>query len=271
MNTQQTNAEMGGKNIHSKIVVIVAVLVIAVAAILFFLLRGTPATDIVFYSDNIELKPGDTQKIKYEIFPDNVTNKTVEWQSSNPSVAKVTESGEVIAISEGESVIMVTTANGKIDECLVTVKPTAFDFLKKLSNSTDGYTVGNYRTSDGSTIDIGFYYNYTENAIYVMDIYNGRNSATLVIPSSLTGDYSGYMERSYSSKTVRTLYAIDASTLTADTDIKSYYSDSTMSWDITDNDAVYTANVRAMLSTLYRELLEPNGYTHADLGFNSYV
>lgn len=270
MNTQQTNAEMGGKNIHSKIVVIVAVLVIAVAAILFFLLRGTPATNIVFYSDNIELKPGDTQKIKYEIFPDNVTNKTVEWQSSNPSVAKVTESGEVIAISEGESVIMVTTANGKIDECLVTVKPTAFDFLKKLSNSTDGYTVGTYDVSDGHTVVIGISYFSTDDSLYVISIME-KTIATLAIPSSLSGDYAGTMEWSYSGKTVHAFYYVDASTLADGKDIVCFYCDSDARYDATYSDSIYTACVRAMLFNLHRELLEPNGYTYADLGFNSYV
>lgn len=271
MNTQQTNTEAGIKKkiITPIIIIIVAFLLIVVGIILFFILRGTPATDIIFYNDGIELIAGDSQKLNYEILPNNATNKSVEWESSNPSVAKVNESGEVIAVSEGEAVIVVTTANGKINECLVTVKPTAFDYLKKLSNSADGYTVGNYRTSDGATIDIGLYYNYADSTLYIMDIYNGKDSATLVIPTSLTGDYDGIMERSYSGKTVRTLYHVDASTLTANTDITSYYCDSTKPWDATDNDAVYTANVRAMLSTVYRELLEPNGYTYANLGFNS--
>lgn len=268
MNEQHANAI--GKKASSMITGIGVAILAVIGVVLFFIIRGTPATDIIFVEDSMEIVAGGALKIGYVILPNSTTNKEVTWESSNTSVAEVSSTGLVTAVGEGTAIITVTTSNGKIDECLVTVKPTAFDYMKKLSNLANGYTVGSYRTSSGATIDIGLYYNHADSALYIMDIYNGKDSATLVIPSSLTGNYDGVMERSYSDKTVRTLYLIDASILTADTDITSYYCDSKRAWDITDNDAVYTANVRAMLSTVYREVLEPNGYTYADLGFNSY-
>ena len=278
MSEQRTNANTSiveKKKGPQKTIGIVAVILAVVGAVLFFIVRGTPATDIMFVEDSIEIVTGDTHKMDYVVLPNNTTNKSVKWQSSNPSIAKVSESGEVIGISEGEAVIAVATSNGKNDECLVTVKPTAFDYLKKLGSSAEGYTVGNYLAPSGATISIGIAYLSAEDALYIMNTSDGKDPATIVIPSLLTGDYDGSLERTYGSTTVHTLYSINAATLTSNTDIVSYYCDSNSrwknnTWDAPDSDAVYTAKVRTMLTKVYQEVLEPNGYTYADLGFDSY-
>ena len=56
------------------------------------------------------------------ILPDNATNKNVTWSSSNTSVATVDSNGKVTAVSNGTSVITVTTDNGNFKAtCTVTV------------------------------------------------------------------------------------------------------------------------------------------------------
>jgi len=55
------------------------------------------------------------------VAPNNATNKTVGWSSSNPSVATVTY-GTVTAVAAGSATITVTTADGsKTANCIVTV------------------------------------------------------------------------------------------------------------------------------------------------------
>jgi len=55
------------------------------------------------------------------VAPNNATNKTVGWSSSNPSVATVTY-GTVTAVAAGSATITVTTADGgKTANCFVTV------------------------------------------------------------------------------------------------------------------------------------------------------
>ncbi len=54
--------------------------------------------------------------------PDNVTNKTVTWSSSNTSVATVSN-GKVTAVAVGEAIITAQCGNVKA-ECTITVKAT---------------------------------------------------------------------------------------------------------------------------------------------------
>ncbi|MDE7266802.1 MAG: RICIN domain-containing protein [Lachnospiraceae bacterium] len=69
----------------------------------------------------LTLQVGETATLTAAISPDNATNKTLTWQSSNISVADIDNSGTVIAKSEGTAVITVTSANGKTASCEVTV------------------------------------------------------------------------------------------------------------------------------------------------------
>jgi len=282
---QYTTANSDRKKSPSfRIICLIVVLVLIIVGIaLFFFLRGTPATDIIFYEKAVEVTTGNTLKLNYEILPQDTTNKSVKWESSNPSVAEISNTGEVIAIREGQSVITVTTANGRIDECLVTVKPTAFDYLKKLGSSAEGYTVGNYQTSNGATSAIGIYYLDEKDALYIMETAEGdagngcRYSITssIAIPVSLSGEYEGYLEfdygfdKKFEPRIVHTTYLLDASALTSNTGLKSFSCDGT-SYQISENEAIYTSSCHAMLAKVYQEILEPNGYTYADLGFISY-
>ena len=53
--------------------------------------------------------------------PDNATNKTVIWSSSNASVASVDANGTVTAVAEGSATIT-AKAGDKSATCTVTVK-----------------------------------------------------------------------------------------------------------------------------------------------------
>ena len=64
---------------------------------------------------------GDTATLVATVAPDNATDKTVTWESSDPNVATV-ENGVVTPIAAGEATITVTTEDGnKTAECTVTV------------------------------------------------------------------------------------------------------------------------------------------------------
>lgn len=62
-------------------------------------------------------KKGNTLTLKAAV---TGKNKKVEWNSSDPSVAKVSKKGKVTALKEGQTMIT-ATANGVTAECLVTV------------------------------------------------------------------------------------------------------------------------------------------------------
>ncbi|MCB9221804.1 MAG: Ig-like domain-containing protein [Ignavibacteria bacterium] len=74
---------------------------------------------------NIELKKNENYQLNYNIVPENATNKSVTWSSSNNNVATVDNNGLVTAISEGSATIEVETEDGKLKDIVeVIVSPT---------------------------------------------------------------------------------------------------------------------------------------------------
>ena len=69
----------------------------------------------------LNLEVGQTRTLTATVTPDNATDKTVTWTSSNDKVATVVD-GTVAAVGEGTATITATAANGKKDTCKVTVK-----------------------------------------------------------------------------------------------------------------------------------------------------
>jgi len=66
----------------------------------------TPATNTV--------KVGATAQLSASVSPNNATNPTVTWASSNTAVASVTATGLVTAVSAGDATITATTVDGNI-------------------------------------------------------------------------------------------------------------------------------------------------------------
>lgn len=77
--------------------------------------------------NNIDLSPGtlslavgQSRKLLHKITPENASDKSVSWTSSNPKVAAV-QGGEVTGVANGTAVITVKTPNGKSASATVTV------------------------------------------------------------------------------------------------------------------------------------------------------
>lgn len=68
---------------------------------------------------------GDSAVLTAQVFPANVTNPTVLFQSNAPSVVQVDNNGKINALNVGEAIITVSTADGSglSAECLVIVEP----------------------------------------------------------------------------------------------------------------------------------------------------
>ena len=73
--------------------------------------------------DSVALTVGETKALTATVTPDNATDKSVSWNSAEPSVATVDESGVVTAVAAGTATITVTTTDGGYTaSCEVTVK-----------------------------------------------------------------------------------------------------------------------------------------------------
>lgn len=66
--------------------------------------------EINFSTDTLTLDLNETydlySELSVSVLPDNATNKTLEWKSSNPEVATVDGTGKITAKGEGEAVII---------------------------------------------------------------------------------------------------------------------------------------------------------------------
>ena len=86
----------------------------------------TLSTSIALNQTTATLEVTETITLIATILPENATDKSVEWSSSDETVAVVDENGVVTAISIGEAVITATAADGSnlSASCKVTVAPT---------------------------------------------------------------------------------------------------------------------------------------------------
>ena len=84
---------------------------------------GVPVQSVELNKTELALEVNGTEKLKATVEPQNATNNTVTWSSSNPEVATVAN-GTVTAVSAGTATITVTTADGNHKAtCAVTVNP----------------------------------------------------------------------------------------------------------------------------------------------------
>ena len=68
-----------------------------------------------------ELKVGETTTAKAVITPDNATDQTVSWTTSDESVITVDKDGQITAKKNGKANVIATASNGKTDKVEITV------------------------------------------------------------------------------------------------------------------------------------------------------
>ena len=86
----------------------------------------TLAESITLDKIEISLEATETATLIVTVLPELTTDKSVEWSSSNESVATIDANGLVTAIAVGEAIITATTTDGSnlSASCKVTVVPT---------------------------------------------------------------------------------------------------------------------------------------------------
>lgn len=91
---------------------------------------NVPVTGVTLDKSTLTLEVGGTGKLNATVNPDNATNKTVTWSTSDRSVATVDTTGKVTAVKVGTATITATTADGGFKaECAVTVNAAAVERL----------------------------------------------------------------------------------------------------------------------------------------------
>lgn len=153
-----------------------------------FILREIPVENIELSESVIELTEEETKNISCTVSPENATDKTVTWSSSDDSVATVNSYGMITAVKKGTCVI--TAQSGEQTKTInVTVEKKHLDF-SALYNEIDsdakyGWKLG----SDGSClmVDTNVYEidDFSSSAVY----YSIKDmNKKMGLPDSLTTD-----------------------------------------------------------------------------------
>ena len=94
-------------------------------------------TGVEISNSEISIFETKSKTISADILPKDASNKTLEWSSSDESIAKVDKNGKVTGVKAGTAYITVKAGNGKFsDTCKVTVKRVVYSEKIKLNKTS---------------------------------------------------------------------------------------------------------------------------------------
>lgn len=79
-----------------------------------------PVSSLVLNYHSLDLDPGKSVQLTATIAPFNATDRTIQWHSTNPTCASVSNQGLVEGLTDGTALI-IASAGDKSDTCVVTV------------------------------------------------------------------------------------------------------------------------------------------------------
>ncbi len=148
---ESISPEKSEKKVNSKVIIIGVIAAVAIIAVLFFVIRGKQAKEVVLNKENVTIKIGETENLTFTINPDDTKNKEVTWTSSNDTISSV-NNGTIKGVNEGTCTITVKTANGKTDTCSITVEAAGPDLVEIYNKCCDSEWAS--VASDGSYLSI---------------------------------------------------------------------------------------------------------------------
>ena len=80
-----------------------------------------PITNIVLSTNTCEIMEGKESSLRYTLFPEDASDYGLKWKSADEAVATVDETGTITAVSAGQTTISVSTDEGFVATCSVTV------------------------------------------------------------------------------------------------------------------------------------------------------
>ncbi len=143
----------------------------------------------------LTLTEGDTKTLVATVKPDDASNKTVEWTSSNISIATVNDNGKVTAIAEGFSTIT-ASCGGKTSSCSATIKKKVIPVISiTLSQTSVSLVVGETTTiiatiNPDNATDKTILWSSTRTDIATVD-ENGRITAVQGGSATISANVSG--------------------------------------------------------------------------------
>lgn len=94
--------------------------------------KSIDVQSIAFDKNDIQLEIGGKYELKVSFVPENASDKTLSWESSDPLVVEVDDNGVIKAIKDGDAIITAKTSNNMVQKCNVTV---AREHLKGMADA----------------------------------------------------------------------------------------------------------------------------------------
>lgn len=152
-------------------------------------------------SEEESVSVGSSLQLTAVLEPLGSTTNAVAWESSDSSVAMVSDSGKVTGLMEGTVTITVTTANGKTASVTITVKSINIVCKRATTlHTNDAATItygslgtsGTLTSGDAFDCDVngdGTYDSETERFYYVTDLDTNSNYAVLIYYDNTASQY----------------------------------------------------------------------------------
>ena len=118
--------------------------------------KPVPAETITLSQETIEAVEGQKVQLTATVGPDNTTDKTVTWASSDETIATVDETGMVTIVKPGECDITATCGAAKAT-CHVKAVSGIMGIIVDSLDSIEIYTLGGIRIADTTDLVPGFY------------------------------------------------------------------------------------------------------------------
>lgn len=98
-------------------------------------------TSLELGKESLNIVVGDDYRINATIFPDNATNKDIEWTSSDNKIVSVDKKGNVKALAKGNAIVTAITSNNIKKELIINVvdKAIAIEDIKIKANTNSLY------------------------------------------------------------------------------------------------------------------------------------
>ncbi len=105
--------------------------------------NSTKVTKIKIIPESVVLKPLQTEQLTAQVLPENATNKSVSWNSSDSNIATVDQNGLVTAQTPGTATISATATDGSgmAGTCQVDVEDSSSDVNDKDDESVQNTNV----------------------------------------------------------------------------------------------------------------------------------
>ncbi|GHT65829.1 hypothetical protein FACS189452_00640 [Bacteroidia bacterium] len=128
-------------------------------------------TGISLDATTLALAIGENATLTATVLPNNATDPSVTWTSSDDSKATVSSSGEVTAVAEGTATIT-ATAGAQTATCAVTIEGVLINGVKWATRNVDA--VGTFAASPE---DAGMFYQWNRQTAWAAGAVSGWNSS----------------------------------------------------------------------------------------------